>query len=93
MVDVVLFAMTSSRRQNEICRIRWDDVDEARQRVLVRDMKHPRALIDTWCDLPNRAWQILQRQPKIDDRIFPFVGMSIGRRPSLVRAIFWVSRI
>ncbi|GAA6152207.1 hypothetical protein NBRC116587_16260 [Pseudoteredinibacter isoporae] len=41
MVEVVLFALFSSRRQDEICRIRWVDLDEENQRVLVRDMKHP----------------------------------------------------
>ncbi len=80
MVDIVLFAIFSSRRQEEICRIRWDDVDEVKRRVLVRDMKHPREKIDTWVFLPDRAWEIMQRQPKSEDEplIFPYNSKSIS---------------
>ena len=78
MAEVVLFALFSSRRQDEICRIRWEDVDECKQRVLVRDMKHPRERVDTWVDIPDRAWEVLQRQPKGDDRIFPHMGKSVS---------------
>ena len=58
MAEVVLFALFSSRRQDEICRIRWEDVDEGKQRVLVRDMKHPRERVDTWVDIPGRPWEV-----------------------------------
>ena len=76
MRDIVLFAMFSSRRLDEICRIEWADIDEQKQRVLVRNMKHPKQLIDTWVDVPSRAWAVLKRQPEIADRIFPFVSKS-----------------
>lgn len=41
MLRVSGFAIFSTRRQDEICRIRWDDLDESRQAVMVRDMKNP----------------------------------------------------
>jgi len=78
MVEITLFALFSSRRQDEICRILWDDVDEERKRVLVRDMKHPRDKIDTWVFIPDRAWEVLMRQPKTDSRIFPYNGKSVS---------------
>ena len=78
MFDIVLFAMFSSRRQDEICRIRWEDLEEQKQRVLVRKMKHPRALVDTWGDLPERAWEVLKSQKREDERIFPYNGKSIS---------------
>ena len=37
---VIAFASFSTRRQEEITRIRWGDLDEPRQAVLVRDMKN-----------------------------------------------------
>lgn len=78
--DVVLFALFSSRRQDEICRITWSDLDVERKRVLVRDMKHPRMKIDTWVDLPDRALAVILRQPKVagEDRIFPVIGKTVG---------------
>jgi integrase len=78
MVEIVQFAIFSSRRQDEICRIRWADVDEKRNRVLVRDMKHPKKLVDTWVSLPDKAWTILQRQPKTNDRIFPYNSKTVS---------------
>ena len=78
MQDVILFALFSSRRQDEITRIRWADVDEDKQRVLVRDMKHPQNKIDTWVFVPDRAWEVMQRQPKDQECIFPYNGKSIS---------------
>lgn len=50
MPKVVGFAIFSTRRQEEITRIRWDDLDVPGQRVLVRDMKSPGQKIgnDVW---------------------------------------------
>ena len=46
VVEITLFALFSSRRQEEICRIQWSDLDQENKRVLVRDMKHPREKTD-----------------------------------------------
>ena len=80
MVEVVLFALFSSRRQEEICRIEWADVDERRQGVLVRDMKHPRDKINTFVELPDPAWAVLQRQPSkaVGGRVFPYLGKTVS---------------
>jgi len=74
MADIVLFAMFSTRRQDEITRLRWDDLDAENGRILVRDMKHPGEKIcnDQWVDLPPEALAVIQRQPRTRyDRIFP----------------------
>jgi integrase len=78
MLEVTLFALFSSRRQDEICRIKWADLDEDNQRVMVRDMKHPREKTDTWVFLTDPAWTILQRQKKTADEIFPYNGKSVS---------------
>lgn len=80
MPKVIAFAIFSTRRQEEITRIRWDDVDEIRQAVLVRDMKNPGQKIgnDVWCHLPDEAWAILQTMPKIGREIFPYNGKSVS---------------
>lgn len=80
MLKVVGFAIFSTRRLDEITRIRWTDVDEAGQRVMVRDMKNPGQKIgnDVWCYLPDEAWQILQSMPKAGDDIFPYSPESIS---------------
>ncbi|MEZ0526916.1 tyrosine-type recombinase/integrase [Pseudomonas sp. Env-73] len=80
MLKVVGFALFSTRRLDEITRIRWADVDEAGQRVLVRDMKNPGQKIgnDVWCYLPDEAWHILLTMPKAGEDIFPYSPESIS---------------
>lgn len=73
MHDIVLFALFSTRRQEEITRIAWADLDVESSRVLVRDMKHPGEKIGNhqWVDLPPQAMAVVQRQPRTSGRIFP----------------------
>jgi len=80
MLKVTAFALFSTRRQEEITRIQWADLDEVGHRVLVRDMKNPGQKIgnDVWCHLPPEAWAILQTMPKVLSEIFPYSAESIS---------------
>jgi integrase len=77
MTRIVPFAIFSTRRQEEIVTIKWKDFDK--DRVLVRDMKHPgdKAGNNVWCDLTPEAVAIIKAMPKVDDRIFPFTTDAI----------------
>jgi integrase len=78
MQRLIAFAIFSTRRQEEIVRIRWDDYEG--DRVLVRDMKHPGDKLGnrTWCELPPEASAIIDSMPKRDDRIFPYSTDAIS---------------
>lgn len=80
MPKVIAFAIFSTRRQEEITRIRWEDLDQTRQAVLVRDMKNPGQKIgnNVWCHLPDEAWAILHTMPKVAREIFPYNGKSVS---------------
>lgn len=80
MVDVIDFAIASARRQGEITRLLWADIDEGRRTVLLRDAKHPRSKEGNHREWPllGDAWTIVQRQPRSDARIFPYNSKSIG---------------
>lgn len=78
MTDIILFALFSSRRQEEICTIRWNDLDERRSGVLVRDMKHPNKKIDTFVHLVPEAWAVINRQEKTNEIIFPYNSRSVS---------------
>jgi hypothetical protein len=80
MLKVTAFALFSTRRQDEICRIRWADIDEAGKRVLVRDMKNPGQKIgnDVWCHIPDEAWRILNSMPKSRSEIFPYNSATVS---------------
>jgi integrase len=78
MQKVILFAIFSTRRQEEITRIRWADRESGR--VLVRDMKHPgdKAGNDTWCDLVPEAELVIDSMPKVKPEIFPASADTIS---------------
>ncbi|HMF26686.1 MAG TPA: site-specific integrase [Pseudolabrys sp.] len=84
MQQIIAFAIFSTRRQEEITRIRWDDFEPAQDgeaaRILVRDMKSPGDKLgnDVRCELPPEAVAIIESMPKIDDRIFPFTVDAIS---------------
>ena len=80
MVRVVAFALFSTRRQEEITRIKWADIDETRKTVLITDMKNPGQKYgnDVWCLVPDEAWRILNSMPKVADDVFPYNSRSVS---------------
>lgn len=78
MRRIVPFAIFSTRRQDEITRIRWSDYEKTR--VLVRDMKHPGEKIgnDAWCELTPEAAAIIETMPRTKREIFPFKADAIS---------------
>lgn len=79
MRDIVQFAVASSRREAEICRLEWTDNDEART-GLVRDAKHPRLKEGNHkrFKYTPEGWEIVQRQPRTSSRIFPYNPRSVS---------------
>jgi len=81
--DIVQFAVATAMRRGEIGRLMWADVDEQKRLVLVRDRKDPRQKVgnDQWLPLLGQAWDILQRQPKVDGepRIFPIGESTVSK--------------
>ncbi|MCV9960707.1 site-specific integrase [Pararhizobium sp. BT-229] len=81
MVDIILFALFSTRRQEEITLLRWEDLDEEGGKVLIRDMKHPGEKVgnDQWCDLVPEALAVIKRQRKVKAGvIFPYSADAIS---------------
>jgi integrase len=87
MVRIVIFALFSTRRMEEITRIRWSDLQQPHDghlgRVLVRDMKNPGQKIgnDVWCDLPPEALAVMEEQRGTSGEgecIFPYTVDAIG---------------
>lgn len=71
--DAVAVGAITGMRRGELARIVWADIDELRKAVLVRQRKHPRRIQarDEWVPLLGDAWAIVQRQARVDRRIFP----------------------
>jgi integrase len=80
MQKIIAFAIFSTRRQEEITRIAWADLDAAAGRVLVRDMKNPGDKIGNHvlCDLVTEALAIIQSMPRMASQIFPYSTDAIS---------------
>lgn len=80
MVKVILFAIFSTRRQEEITRITWEDYDKDANRGWVRDMKHPgdKEGNDVLCDIPERAAAVIDSMPRTHAEIFPYSAEAIS---------------
>jgi integrase len=81
MHDLMLFAIHSTRRLGEICRIRWEDFNPDKKILLVRDVKNPRRKLGNhrWSRLTDTAIAVIQRQPRTEHNIFPYNDRSISR--------------
>jgi len=80
MLKLVAFAIYSTRRQEEIVRIRWEDLNAAEGWVLVRDVKHPRKKVGNHqrARLVPEALAIIESMPRVSDRIFPFTTDAVS---------------
>lgn len=81
MVPVVRFALATARRQEEICKLKWEDVDFERGIAWLDDVKHPRMKTGNRraFRLLSDAAQIVQAMPRGGDgRVFPYQSKSVG---------------
>ncbi|KQN46620.1 integrase [Serratia sp. Leaf50] len=91
--DIFSFSILTCMRIGEVTRINWDDVDIKTKSVLVRDRKDPRKKIGNHMVVPllGDAWDILERQVKRGDRVFPFKERSITQTYRQVRDSLGIS--
>lgn len=78
------FAVGSTMRRGEICRVIKTDVDVAKRLLLIRDRKHPRQRKgnDQWIPLLGRAWEIVEARLAEDDgeaRLFPLEPGTLSK--------------
>lgn len=71
--DIIDLAIATCMRRGEIARIEWADIDREKRLITIRDRKHPRAKKGNHETIPllGDALDIIDRQPRDDDRIFP----------------------
>jgi integrase len=80
MRDIVSFAIHSARQENEICQLKWSDLDPETHTGSLRIVgKQGAGTQQTRFQLPEAAWIIAQRQPRTDSRIFPYHPQSVGK--------------
>lgn len=78
-VDHIDFILASCfRPPSEVCGLLWADLNEADRTIVIHDRKDPRKKIGNNQTVPliNGAFEIVMRQPRSTDRIFPVNGDS-----------------
>lgn len=78
-MDIFDFILDSCfRPPSEICRLRWEDLNEQDRTIRIRDRKDPRRKIGNHQVVPllGRCMEIIQRQPRDGELIFPVNGKS-----------------
>lgn len=80
MAEIMRFALATSRREEEITRVLWRDVEWDKGIAWLGDVKHPRHKVGNRraFRLSQEARAILQRQPRTSAWAFPYNPKSIG---------------
>lgn len=78
-IDILDFSILTCMRIGEVCGLRWDDLNESHKTILVRDRKDPRKKTGNHMIVPLLAgsFDIVTRQPKTNELIFPFNSKSV----------------
>lgn len=77
--DIIDFILDSCfRPPSEITRLQWSDLNTEDRTILIRDRKDPRRKLGNNQTVPllGRCMEIIERQPKTGDLIFPVNGKS-----------------
>lgn len=76
--DIIWFSVATSMRISEVCRLRWDDLNEADKTIRIRDRKHPSEKMGNHQIVPllenlagHNAYALALKQPRKGKRIFP----------------------
>ncbi|ERB62515.1 site-specific integrase [Vibrio coralliilyticus OCN008] len=79
-LDILEFSILTCMRIGEVCKIRWEDLDQENKTVIVRDRKDPRKKSGNHMIVPllGEAFDIAIRQPKNGERIFPYNSRSVS---------------
>ncbi|GHC17386.1 integrase [Kushneria pakistanensis] len=73
---LIRFAVNSCMRLDEICSLRWEDLDATNGTIIVRLRKHPTKATDQVVPLMGESLAIIEAQPRKEERIFPFNSES-----------------
>ncbi len=80
MWDIIPFAIETAMRAGEIVRLRWEDLNEEDRTITIRDRKHPteKEGNDQVVPLLGEAFELVKRQPRKGDLIFPVKEKSLS---------------
>lgn len=80
MGDIMKFALLTARRQDEICRLKWVDVDFDKGTGWIDDVKHPTQKTGNRREfrILRAAMEIIERQARTSPEVFPYNSRSVS---------------
>ena len=84
MGDIVQFAVATTMRVSEICRLSRRDLNKTARTIIIRNRRHPQDKAGNDQAVPlldatgYDALAIIERQPKSADRIFPYNSRTVS---------------
>jgi integrase len=99
LLPCLQFAVESTRRRGEICRLQWGDVDFAGHSYMIRDMKHPTKKLGNHKVFPltDKLAAIIRSQPRLTDdpeeRVFPYNAKSLGAAYTLAKKALGIENL
>ncbi|SMX34414.1 tyrosine-type recombinase/integrase [Actibacterium lipolyticum] len=81
MHKIVGAAITLAHRQADLCKLKWNDVDEGAMKLTLRDMKSPKGSAGNDKELwvTDEGMKIIQSMPHRKDRVFPYHSDTVSR--------------
>jgi len=78
-VDILNFSILTCMRIGEVCNLKWDDLNEEHKTILIRDRKDPRKKEGNHMIAPllGGSFDIITKQDKTSDKIFPYNSKSV----------------
>lgn len=96
MPTIIEFALATSMRQSEICRLEIEDLNHEAKTVLIRQRKHPteKEYNDETVPLLPKAWAIVERvvAGRISGFIFPYNPKSVSTSYTRARQTAGIKR-
>lgn len=77
--DLFEFSILTCMRISEVCNLRWEDYDQEKRCILVRDRKDPRKKAGNHMIVPllGHSVEIVERQPRSQALMFPYNSRSV----------------
>jgi integrase len=78
-LDILDFSILTCMRIGEVCKLRWEDLNEEHKTILVRDRKDPRKKVGNHMIVPLLAesFDIAMKQTKTTPLVFPYNPRSV----------------
>ncbi|OEF04931.1 site-specific integrase [Vibrio crassostreae] len=78
--DILEFSILTCMRIGEVCKLRWEDLNQEHKTILVRDRKDPRKKEGNHMIVPllGESFEIALKQPNKGELIFPYNSRSVS---------------